>query len=166
MLLCYLDASAWAKRYTREPGCDVVDLLMDELVVTDHVLVLISGVTYAETVATANRFHHRTDMDDEDFQALLQRVRQDLSRITWIPIADHDFCNAVDLILAHNINSSDAAQLSAIQRMLVPRADVRSHQVYVISADKRLLRAAQREGIETLDPEVVTLREARELFAA
>ena len=27
MLLCYLDASAWAERYTREPGCGVAEIL-------------------------------------------------------------------------------------------------------------------------------------------
>jgi len=164
MLVRYLDASAWAKRYTREPGCSVIDLLMDGPATSDDALLLISGVAYAETVATANRFRHRTGMSDEDFILLLQRIRQDLARTTWIPVTDRNFRDAVDLILAHNINSSDAAQLATIQGLPVVWTAEASHQVYVVSADKRMLRAAKREGLKTLDPEVATLRETLDLL--
>jgi predicted nucleic acid-binding protein len=114
VLTCYLDASAWVKRYARETGWAIVDQALDAPAATASVTLLISGIAYAETLAALNSFRHRVAMADEDFRVLLQGVWQDLRRVRWISIADQWYRDATELCIVHNLNASDAVQLAAL----------------------------------------------------
>jgi predicted nucleic acid-binding protein len=62
---------------------------------------------------------------------------------------------ALDLIAQHNINATDAIVLRSclnLQQVLQNQG----HRLVLWSCDKRLLRAAQHEGVESFDPEVET----------
>lgn len=164
MLTCYLDASAWVKRYARETGWAIVDQVLDAAAASGSVKVLISGMAYAETIAALNTFRHRVAMAHEDFGILLQAVRQDLRRLHWIAIADRCYGDAAGLCIVHNLNASDAVQLAALLGSAARPSTDGAIPCCVVSADKRLLRAARRTGLLTLDPEVATRRETQELL--
>jgi predicted nucleic acid-binding protein len=70
----------------------------------------------------------------------------------------------LDLIAQHNINATDAIILRSclnLQQLLQNQG----HRLVLWSCDKRLLRAAQNEGVEVLDPEVETKAQLQMLLS-
>ena len=74
------------------------------------------------------------------------------TQFDMLPISDLLIFSAASLVDAHNMNSADATILAAyldFQSRLPPG----SGTCLLIASDKRLLRAANAEGLQTLDPE-------------
>jgi predicted nucleic acid-binding protein len=136
----YLDASAFVKRYTVEPGSAAVSLLVEDLLPARPVRLLTSWLGFLEIVAVLNRHRNDGRLGDRLFQQAL------------LPLTDDVAARALDLVVRHNLNASDALYL---RQMLDWQAgcDPQTESLALIAADERLLRAAQAEGITTLDPE-------------
>jgi predicted nucleic acid-binding protein len=63
-----------------------------------------------------------------------------------------DVWDSLPLITSHSLNASDAAYLcQALRTRALFR--VLEHDLVVVASDQRLLRAAQAEGLLTLNPE-------------
>lgn len=163
MLLCYLDASAWSKRYSSEHGCDMVDFLFDDVLVRGLAQLASSALSYAEVFSMLVRFRNRTSVTDQDFGLVLRRIAEDEGRILWLSTPEGAFRSCTELILKHNLNATDAALLDVLLSIRNQFRET-SHEVWLVSSDKRFLRAAVREGLSCLDPEVISLREIRDLF--
>ncbi len=163
-MLCYLDASAWSKRYTGEPGWESVDALLDEVAAAGQARLLASAITHAETLSALVRFRNRTALPDEEFDRVLGRLMADRDRLFWLSVPENAFRGCTSLILKHNLNATDAALLWVL---LDFRAVVQAGngQLWLIACDKRLLRAASLEGLPCLDPEISSRREVRQLLA-
>jgi predicted nucleic acid-binding protein len=164
MILCYLDASAWVKRYTGEPGWDVVDVLLDETVTAGSVQLVSSAINHAELVSAIVRFRNRTSLADSEFDRVLQRIAADEIRLLWLSVSEATSYACTGLIVKHNLNAADAVLLSTLLDLRQQAKEV-GIQVRLIASDKRFLRAATAEGLPGLDPEASSLREARELAA-
>lgn len=73
--------------------------------------------------------------------------------------------SALDLIAQHNINATDAINLRSclnLQQVLQEQG----HRLVLWSCDKRLLRAAQHEGVDVFDPEVGTKAQLQTLLSS
>jgi hypothetical protein len=70
------------------------------------------------------------------------------------------------LIARHNINATDAIILHSCLDFLQTLAAQGNHRLLLWSCDKRLLRAAQHEGVEVFDPEVETKAKLHTLLTA
>ena len=80
-------------------------------------------------------------------------------------INDELILSALDLIAQHNINATDAVILRSclnLQQVL----EEKGHRLVLWSCDKRLLRAAQHEGIDVFDPEVETKAQLQTLLSS
>jgi predicted nucleic acid-binding protein len=163
MIILYLDASAWAKRYTGEPGAHVMDKVFDESTSGDQVELVSSAISHAEAFSALVRFRNRTDMSSERFDRNLDRIRADSDKLSWLSVPEEAFRHCMQLILRHGINATDAAHLWVL-RDFRDMAQAAGHRVWLVSSDKRFLRAAQMEGLSCLDPEVSSLGEVRRLF--
>jgi len=76
--------------------------------------------------------------------------------VTVISVDDDLLYSAMNLIAKHNMNATDAIILrSALELQKV--LDEQANHMLLCCCDKRLLRAAQKEGIATLDPETDSL---------
>ena len=81
-------------------------------------------------------------------------------------IDDAVVLSALDLIARHNINATDAIILHSCLDFLQTLAAQGNHRLLLWSCDKRLLRAAQHEGVEVFDPEVETKAKLHTLLTA
>lgn len=159
----YLDASAHAKLYFEEPGSDRMELLLDSLLAQVRRLV-ITSVTLAETVAVLNRKRNELRVPDHEYALLVVRVFTDSERFSYWPVNDEDILNAIPLIIAHNINSSDALHLHIALRLQGLLESSKQGSLVLVASDKRLVRAARAEGFLILNPEEVSATEIMALL--
>lgn len=84
--------------------------------------------------------------------------------MTVLNLDDATIDKSHEYILRHNINSSDAIFL---WQCLASASNLRKykHDVIVVASDTRLLRAAQSEGLVTLNPETNNEAELAQFFA-
>lgn len=161
MSLCFLDASAWLKRYTGEPGWEVVEALFEESG-AGRLSLVSTGIGHAEVVAALTRFRNRTALEDAAFDAALRRIAEDELGLLWLAITDEAFWGSTPLIVEHSLNATDAA-------LLVVLLDLRARLVgvaaplRVITSDRRLARTATAYGLQCIDPEASSVREVRAL---
>ena len=93
---------------------------------------------------------------------LLHETVVEKNALEMLAIRDTMMYSSLAMIKKHNLNSTDAVLLTAL--LDFARSDDAPACV-MVSADKRLLRAAQAEGLPILDPETVSAAEAATLLA-
>ena len=153
------DASAIVKRYVPEIGSDVVDALFTALPAPQHILT-VPG--YAETFALLLRKRNGGVISPATFAAEVSTLQTDFltnPNALLLTVTDAVIFGSLAQIQQHNLNSSDAAILSAF-------APYNSVQSLFLTADKRLIRAAQTEGFLTLNPEQMQAVDAPTFLAA
>lgn len=150
----YLDASAWVKRYHTEAGSNWVDMFFDKA--TKPQRIITSLWSLGETFASLNRTKNRFNIPEEKFNKITFTIFTHCENIHLLPLSDNQLFNSVLYIKKFNLNSADAYHLSAILHLKETLASL-NHTVILISADERLIKAAQREGIHVFDPENYTL---------
>ena len=75
-----------------------------------------------------------------------------------------DVLNGIDLIQRHNLNSTDGAILEAfLKRAAATRPAIAS---VLVESDQRMLRAAEAEGLEVINPENVQPADVAPFLAA
>src|SRR6266852_9838846 len=150
MALLFWDASALTKRYAPETGSDTVDAVFANA--SAHTMAS-TVLGYAETFSILLRKRNGGRLDLPTFTSAvtgLQTETIDSPDFAFLSIDDPAILSGIPLIQRHNLNSADAVILAVILRYarLTP-----SSLILLISADRRLLRAAQAEGVSALDPE-------------
>jgi predicted nucleic acid-binding protein len=159
--LCFLDASAWLKRYTGEPGWEVVEALFEEAG-AGRLSLVSTAVGHAEVVAALTRFRNRTALEDATFNAALRRIAEDELELLWLAISDEAFWGSTPLIVEHSLNATDGALLIALLDLRARLVGVAA-PLRMITSDRRLARAAAVHGLQCIDPEVSSVREVRAL---
>jgi predicted nucleic acid-binding protein len=146
------DASALTKQYIPERGSDAVQALLD---VVSSVNSITTYLCYAETCASLRRRLNDGRIDLADFGAARSALRTEVllnPDFRLLTATDEDVLAGVVLIDRHNINSTDAAILSAFLGYARAPVSIGSACI-LVAADRRLLRAAQAEGLQVIDPE-------------
>ena len=158
----YLDASALIKRYSPEPGSEILDHLF-EPPARDRLIATIWAVT--ETAAALNRKNNDAQIPASDFDPLIERLLQESE---WLhqPKADSDDARqSLALIIEHNLNATDGLHLQVVLK-LRRLLNLLEDEIVLVAADQRLLRAAEAEGVPTLNPETATHDDALKWTAA
>lgn len=153
----YFDASALVKRNTPETGTPLLNALFRSLLV-EQMSCSILGILEIVSVLVRKRNDGR--LSDQLFsQAMLELRGEVLDNDAFTIVSTHDelLFAALPLIAQHNLNATDSIVLCSClqQQALQPRGN----QVVLWSSDKRLLRAAVREGLTVFDPEVDTMED-------
>jgi len=159
------DASALAKRYALETGSAAADALFDSLSLSQMITTFLS---YAETFSLLLRKHNRGDISLSAFSfavSALQAETINSQRFALLSISDSDIIRGVEFVRRYNINSSDAAILAAFLRYSSSQPSG-AVPCILIASDKRFLRAAEAEGLATLDPEQVSAADVPARLAA
>lgn len=153
MLQLLWDASALSKRYYEEEGSEAVDAIFAAVPSPG----LIAHIGYAETAAILRRKLNQGDIDFAGFQQARLLLEAEVLLSTGfglLSVEDTDVLDGVALTDLHNINSTDASILATYLRRA--RSQPPSAPACVlVAADRRLLRAAEAEGLRTLNPELV-----------
>jgi predicted nucleic acid-binding protein len=159
----YLDASAYAKYYYPEPGTEIIEALVRALPGTQARRLVVTAMTIAETIAVLNRRRNELRMSDGEFESVAHRLLEEVSHLTHWRLHDEDLLSATAFIPAYNLNASDALHLFTALHLHRVLDRTRRDRIVMVACDRRLLRAAGAEGLQTLDPEADSLRHVTEL---
>ncbi len=150
MSVYYLDASAIAKRYLREPGSAWIENLVEQVETHRFVSAAIVSVEVLTAIGRAVRAKRAGPRQAQQAIARFSADAQVYWR-TWV-ITDDVLQRASLLTLRHPLRAYDAVHLAAA---LIWADDLSGAGVpapILISADTDLLAAAQVEGLQVDNP--------------
>jgi predicted nucleic acid-binding protein len=156
------DASALVKRYAVESGSDVVNALFDG----SRIPWALTVTGYAETYSILLRRFHSGSISARTLNGAVALLRNEVllgPRMELISVDDAAVFGGIELMRRHHVNSSDASILAAFLQSLDRPA--RRESAIVVAADRRLLRAAEGEGLRVLNPETTGMDEVASVFA-
>jgi predicted nucleic acid-binding protein len=142
----FLEATAFAKLFVREPGTDSLIRLMEA--VEDN-RKLIAASTPLEVYAAIRRRERAGDLSPENALTALEGVRLESSRIVQQPLNPAVLESARQLLDRTALRWPDALQLAAA---MTARDMFRGMDITFLSTVDTLLAAARSEGFEALDP--------------
>ena len=149
----YWDASALAKRYAPEIGTPLVNHLFT-YVTPDRMLCLIVGVS--EVISIFVRKKNARLITPEAFSQALVDFRTEVIEVDafkLMSIEDTLVFASHPLIEKQALNATDALILrSALDVTILSRSA--GNDIVLVTSDRRLLRAAQAEGLQIFNPEV------------
>jgi hypothetical protein len=123
---------------------------------------------YAETCASLRRKLNRGVIDFASFATARSLLRNEVlldPEFGLMSVGDDDVLVGVALTDQHNLNSTDAAILATYLRYA--RAQAAAAPICVlVAADRRLLRAANAEGLRGVDPEQVVAADVASTLGA
>ncbi len=162
--MLFWDASGLVKRYVVEAGNDVVDALF-AFVPTSAMLTTVWG--YAETFSILLRKRNDGRLDSLTFHTAVTALRREVINspaMGFLTVDESVVLAGLSLMARHNINATDAALLAALLRYARSEPSALSACVMVTS-DKRLQRAAEAEGLQTINPQDMSVADVPNFFA-
>jgi predicted nucleic acid-binding protein len=148
---CYfLEATAFAKLFVREPGTDALIRLMES--VEDN-RKLIAASTPLEVYSAIRRRERAGGVSHEDASAALDILRLEAARTVQEPLNPAVLECARQLLDRRALRWPDALQLSAA---LVARDMFQGTDIIFVSSSRVLLEAARAEGLQVINPAVET----------
>jgi predicted nucleic acid-binding protein len=158
------DASALAKRYVAEVRSQSVNALFAAVPPAQMVTTIMS---YSETFAALLRKLNQGVLTMTAFNAAQAALRNELiddPDFLVLGLEFDDILDGIELVVRHNLNSTDGAILQAFMKHASP---IRPSVISVlVASDQRLLRAAKAEGLEVLNPESVQAADVPTFLAA
>jgi predicted nucleic acid-binding protein len=150
----FLEATAFAKLFVREPGTDALIRLMEP--VEDN-RKLISAVTPLEVYAAIRRRERAGQIVPEAAAAALELLRIESARMVQQPLSPGVLEAARQLLDRTALHWPDALQLGSalLARDMFPGAGIT-----FVSASAPLLEAARAEGLDAIDPTKLPAPEA------
>ena len=146
---CYfLEATAFAKLFVREPGTDTLIRMMEA--VEDN-RKLISASTPLEVYAALRRRERVGAIAPPDAAAALEVLRLEAARTVQQPLNPAVLEGARQLLDRTSLRWPDAVQLAAA---LVAREMFHGTEIIFVSASQTLLDAARAEGLQVMNPTV------------
>lgn len=144
---CYfLEATAFAKLFVREPGTDALIRMMET--VEDN-RKLISASTPLEVYAALRRRERAGAITPEDAASALEVLRLEAARTVQEPLNPAVLECARQLLDRTALRWPDTLQLAAA---LVAREMFQGTEIIFVSASPQLLEAAKAEGLQTINP--------------
>ena len=135
----FFDTSALIKNYIEEPGSETVSNLLRS---ADTVFV--SELTLIECFSTVKRLVVEKRIAEDEYARIKDEIRYDFSFFTRIDIREA-ILQCEELIDAHQLKTLDSIQLAS---SLCVRTEIQDF----VCCDKRLLAAAKKEQLSSIDP--------------
>lgn len=148
-MTCYfLESTAFAKLFVREPGTDALIRLMEQ--VEDNSK-LIAASAPLEVYAAIRRKERSGNLSAQDAAVALDILRAESARIVQEPLNPAVLEAARQLLDRSSLRWPDALQLGAA---LAARDMFQGTEIVFVSSSQLLLEAARTEGLKTFDPVV------------
>ncbi len=155
MTIVLWDASGLVKRYFREAGSEVVDAIYHAGAVAP---MSVTFWGYAECFAILRRKYNGSLISAEAYSETVTALQQEVllaEEFKLLTINDDRVLAGLSFVVRHNLNSNDAAILATYlryQSSLPPGSSL----CLLVTADQRLMRASEAEGLAALNPERVS----------
>ncbi|MGH7486802.1 MAG: type II toxin-antitoxin system VapC family toxin [bacterium] len=151
----YFDASALIKRYVTEPGTPFLNQAFEETP-PPYRLCLVLG--FLEVVSILVRKKNDRRINQDAFEQAMTEVWSEVMEDDGFTIDSADdalLMSSVALIEKHNLNATDAIVLRSAQKVRDRLLEIgEDNKLLLLTADKRLVRAAGAEGLLVSDPEI------------
>jgi len=160
-----LDASALVKRNSAEAGAVLVDHLFAQ-VNRDRLACLMLGA--AEVAAALVRKRNGGIITPAVFTAAMTKLRTEvLDAVDFVKLpSDNTLIDAsIPFFDKHALNATDGILLQAALNF-AKQLRAAGNNLALVASDKRLLKAAQAEGLLTFDPETQSLADLDSLIAS
>lgn len=106
------------------------------------------------------RWRNRRGLDEEAFRTVYWQFRQDCQQVVWCSLSWQQVQASVSWVVRYNLNATDALHL----QVALEQASLGDGEMWLVSSDRRLVRAAQAEGLICLDPERESVEAVHTLF--
>ena len=155
MRLLFWDASGLAKRYCTEVGTETIHSIFEFGTALPQVVTVMG---YAETSAILRRKFNGGLLTEAEFQKARLILQAEVllnPGFDLLTITDQDILDGMAITDRHNLNTADAAMLAAYVRCGAA-LEAGLAACLLVASDKRLIRAAEAEGLFSLNPESVS----------
>lgn len=150
MSVFFLDSSALVKRYITESGSTWIQGIAARST-RNHIIV--TRVAWVEVLSAFARRQREGFLTSADVAQAVQNLRYDLD--TQYQVAEVNRLlveTAGEVVLRHPLRAYDAVQLAAALQIHVALSQMKATPLIFVSADDRLVAAAQSEGILADNP--------------
>jgi uncharacterized protein len=146
MILYYLDASAWVKRYSQEIGTVWIQNFFAQ-----NPTIVCATLGLVEVTATFSRKHRGRQITADQFVQIRQYTEADWGNFIQIQLAESVMQEATRLTSQLALRGADAIHLAAATTFQnrIEAAD----SLIFITSDQELKAAAQMIGMSVIDPE-------------
>jgi uncharacterized protein len=153
MNVFYLDTSALVKRYHEENGTIPVNRLLDSII-SGASKGVISSLALLETLSAINRKRSEGMIDRSGFEKIVSVFYEELHHLKILSIDDRKIASSIPYIMKYNLNSADSLHLTTAlsEKPLMGKND----RYFFVCCDNRLLKAARKEKLKTVNPETIT----------
>jgi uncharacterized protein len=138
-LILYLGTSSLVKLYLDEEFSDIVREWVEQAEI-----VATCRVAYAELISALDKRFRKGDLSAADYEFISKAISEDWPNLATI---DFDEFETVNLIRKYGLHRVDAIHVSAAKLLKKWQPDI---SIFFSSADVKLCRAAEREGIRVL----------------
>lgn len=146
MILYYLDASAWVKRYYLEDGTIWVQTLFSH-----NQIMTCATLGMIEVMATLSRKRKAREITISQFKQKALELEDDWERFIKIQMTYEVVHVAKELTKKLALRGSDAVHLSSAL-LLQKRFTEKDDQLLMVACDHELIEAAKSSGLRVLDP--------------
>jgi hypothetical protein len=145
MILYYLDASAWVKRYYREAGTDWVQSLFSQ-----NSMIACASLGLVEVTATLSRKRKAGEIPAELFEQKSQELEEDWNRLIQVQFTAEAVDAARKSARELALRGADAIHLASA--VLLRGRLAEGDQLMLATSDSELKKAAQASGFAVIDP--------------
>lgn len=143
-MIFFFDTSALIKNYIEEAGSNMVSSILNE---ADEIY--ISEICLIECISTVRRIYKENDISKEEYFRIKKEIKTDMQYFQKIHISDIVEI-AEELVDKYQLKSLDSIQLGS---MLFLKTQIDKF----VCCDSKLLSAAQKESIATINPVKATV---------
>lgn len=136
---CFFGTSALIQNYVEETGSETVSSVLSSADV-----VFVSEVTLIECFPTIRRLAIETSITEDEYYSIKDEIRHDFAFFTRIDIREA-ILQCEKLIDTYQLKTLDSIQLAS---SLCVRSEIESF----VCCDQKLLTAAEREQLSTINP--------------
>ena len=150
MIAYYLDASAFSKRFLKEPGSEWVN---QEMQFVTTVLLASSELLSVEVVSAVARAHREKRISLHRRNSVVEQVREEVaSFLQIVQVTQPILKSASALTLTYGLRAYDAIHLATAIQVRNRFVQLAFPAPIFVSADIELLAAAKSEGFATENP--------------
>jgi len=148
-VLVYLDSSAIVKRYIKEAGTEIMDLVFG-YAEDGHIKLFFSIWNIGEVLGIFDRYRRRKVINEDEFKEVIGGFTKEFTKLAElqyldvVPLHTSVISDAMGIILEYHVYEADAIQIVSSRH---------SNCELFLTADWKLVEVARSMGINAFDLE-------------
>ena len=150
MNIYFFDTSALVKRYVDEIGSEWVK---KTTTIENNNPIILSHITWVEVLSAFTRLNREKKISEIDLDGSIEVFQYDWNfQYNSIEVDDFIIKSSGELVKKYPLRAYDSIQLASALKLNFVFLVTTPSAYQFVSADKRLIDVAQKEGLETINP--------------